>query len=660
MSRSSSVRAAFLAAVLLAAGCQPHGPEALRRGDELLRAGKATEAVPMLERAATELSEDPRAWNFLGLAYHAAGRPAEAQKAYLRALRENRDFFDAHYNLGSLYVEQGDWAEAERSLRTFLAPDANRGHAVATHLLGQAQLQLRKHDDAERTLAIAVKLAPKDADVWNDLGLVHSGKRRFANARQYFAWAVKLDPRHAAARLNLAVTAQQLGDKRGALQTYREYLALAPAAPDAEGIRAVIRQLEAQTGGAPLPPGLTNAPGTVKVVTNVVQRLAPVATNAAPKAAPPVVQPAQAKPVVEPRPAAAKPVERAAANPVNAPPIAPPASVPATVPASPKQASARTAPAVPAPGVVRVEEAPALRPARDENPRKTAPVVPAVAAAPAATSPAKPDPADSIPTDLVDDSPGNDGTIGDRSEPGRRTFWKRVNPVSWGNPVKWFGSGPKPEKPVTILRSVTNRPATASKTLPIPAASPSPASATKPVAAFAATRPAFPRYVRRAPASLPAGKRTEADRFFSTAISAHDRHDLADALVLYQHAVEVDPSYLAAHHNLALVAMEEGDMRRALLAGECAAQIDPKSVPALRVFAAALQRGGYPADAAVQLERLVGVDPSDVAANLSLAGLNAGPLGDPATARRHYERVLALDPRHPQAAAIRVWLSSNP
>jgi len=653
MSRSSSVRAAFLAAVLFAAGCQPHGPEALRRGDELLRAGKATEAVPMLERAATELSDDPRAWNFLGLAYHAAGRPAEAQKAYLRALRENRDFFDAHYNLGALYVEQGEWAEAERSLRTFLAPDANRGHPVGYHLLGQAQLQLRKHDDAERSLAIAVKLAPKDADVWNDLGLVQSGKRRFANARQYFAWAVKLDPRHAASRLNLAVTAQQLGDKRGALQTYREYLALAPAAPDAEGIRAVIRQLDTQTGGAPLPPVLTNAPGAVKAVTNLAPRPAAIATNSVPKAALPAAQPAPAKPLVEPRPAPIKTIERAAANPVNAPPVAP--SIAA---AGPSVTSVKPAVAAPVPEVVRVEEAPALRPARDEISPKKALSVPVVAV----TSPVKPDPVDSTPSDIVVDLPGNDGTIGDRSEPGRRTFWKRVNPVSWGNPVKWFGSGSKPEKPVIVLRSVTHRPATASKTLPIPAtAAATPiAPAVKPVAVAVSAKPVFPRYVRRAPASLPAGKRREAERFFGTAIAAHDRHDLADALALYQHAVELDPSYLAAHHNLALVAIEEGDVQRALLAAECAARIDPGSVPALRVFAAALRRGGFPSDAADQLDRLVGVDPSDVAAHLSLAGLKAGPLGDPGSARSHYERVLALDPRHPQASAIRVWLSSNP
>ena len=43
MSRSSSVRAAFLAAVLFAAGCQPHGPEALRRGDWIEAARVADE-----------------------------------------------------------------------------------------------------------------------------------------------------------------------------------------------------------------------------------------------------------------------------------------------------------------------------------------------------------------------------------------------------------------------------------------------------------------------------------------------------------------------------------------------------------------------------------------------------------------------------------------
>ena len=41
-------------------------------------------------------------------------------------------------------------------------------------------------------------------------------------------------------------------------------------------------------------------------------------------------------------------------------------------------------------------------------------------------------------------------------------------------------------------------------------------------------------------------------------------------------------------------------------------------------------------------------------------GLYAGELDDPAKARNHYESVLALEPSHPQAAAIRGWLASHP
>ncbi|HAB18573.1 MAG TPA: hypothetical protein DCE44_19300 [Verrucomicrobiales bacterium] len=46
------------ALLLLLAGCAPRGAEALRRGDEALSANQPAEAVPLLERAVTDLPTD--------------------------------------------------------------------------------------------------------------------------------------------------------------------------------------------------------------------------------------------------------------------------------------------------------------------------------------------------------------------------------------------------------------------------------------------------------------------------------------------------------------------------------------------------------------------------------------------------------------------------
>jgi len=46
--------------------------------------------------------------------------------------------------------------------------------------------------------------------------------------------------------------------------------------------------------------------------------------------------------------------------------------------------------------------------------------------------------------------------------------------------------------------------------------------------------------------------------------------------------------------------------------------------------------------------------------NLVLGNLWAEQFGDNARARVHYLKVLELDPRHPQATAIRYWLVAHP
>ena len=622
MLRFVSVRATALAVLVLAAGCQPHGPEALRRGDELLRAGKVAEAVPLLERAATDLPDDPRAWNFLGLAYHDAGRPAEALKAYLRALRQDRNYFDVHYNLGALHSEQGNWAEAERSLRTFLASDANRNQGTAWGLLGDAQLRLRKFDDAERSLTFAAKLDSNNADVWNNLGLVYAGKRRWANARQDFAYAIRLDPRNAAARLNLAVATQQAGDRRGALPLYRDYLAVAPGAPNAEETRSLIRQLEGQFSGSAPAMSLTNSAALARPVTNPPTAVvkAPASTNTAAAK----VTPSVAKPVAETRPAPPKRTETAAPKTVVSgpkpevpkPAVTEPSTTPVTSPAT---------------EVVRVDESPTLRPARDVASTST----PTPAPTPAA------DPAPAVESPVLSERPR-----AARPEPAKpKTIWHRANPVNW------FRDDPVPPPRAAVAAATLPLPDNSAGSQPtVPAPKPKP----KP------PKPEVARYASRSPADLSPGNRADADVQFAAAVAAHDHRELGSAIALYQRTVELDPSYFSAYYNQGLAALDAGDTSRALLAGECATRLNPNSIAALRLFASALQRGNYPADAAEQLERVVAAEPADARAHLALAGLYARSLGEPEKARPHYERVLALDPQNSQAGAIRVWLAENP
>ena len=627
--------------VSLLAGCRPHGVEALRRGDEALRAGQTEQAIPLLEQAVTDLPSEARAWNHLGLAYRAAGRDGEALKAHLRALERNRGFAEAWFNVGLLQFEQGNWLEAERALRTYLGNETVRTNAVAWRTLGLAQLESNQVDLAERSLATATQLAPRDAEAWNGIGLTQVARRRYRDALKTFAYIPQVAPDHAPARLNAAVvTHQHLGDRRGAIPLYRAYLALNP--PNTADVEGLVAQLEQALRPAPVtnapPPvavAVTNTP--VRVATNLVSRV----TNA------PVRPPTNPVPAVVrtiPTNAPATNVARAVRPPVT---NAPPKPVVVEPPKKPE----------PEPQVVRVDPEPKLAVAKDVKPAPvtTAPPQPPPAA-PATNGPVAS--ATNAPAATVPELATSDPTLDQDAE---RGFWQKANPGNWNwrkaNPVTWFGGRgevPATNRPTPLNQSVTNRVA-ARSSLPVPrltnAAAAAPAVKPKPVVS---------RRQRQAPEVIAPGNRNAAELKFNEAILAHNRRDYAGAAAVYEQAAQADPSFYPAHHNLALVALDLNELSKAVTAAEYATTLQPDSAASRQLYAAALQRANFPADAAEQIERLLQANPNDSQNHLTVAGLYATSLGETAKARAHYQRVLELEPNHPQASAIRIWLAGNP
>jgi len=641
--------AAVAALMLLATGCTPSGERALVEGDRLLREGKTVEAVRMIEHAVETLPQNARALNQLGLAYQTAGRDDEARRAYLRALDLDRNLFEANHNLALLYESKSEWLEAERALRTYLAAQPEDG--VAWARLGSIQFRAGRLDDAERSLASAKKFEAAGADEWNTLGLISVQKKRFREARDRFLWAQKISPSHGPALLNLAILhQQQLGDPRGALGYYRAWLAASPGGPEAASVAEIVRQLEARFGlNQPVRAEPTNAP----------PRLSAVATNpppAIPRTGPPPVVAHTNPPVPAPAPRTNTVLRAgpgtAAAAPVRTNPVPTVVSAPSNPPPA--------TPAAPRPQeIVRVEDDAPLLAARDTQAApsatrhaETAPAVPASAV----PVPAVPDPAPARPETI----PNPALTV--VAEPAeKKSVWKRVNPVNWANPVKWFRKDPAQKDGEAPVEPQQVRPvATVTPSTPKPTPRPEPAQPVTPVPLTRPERPAPPRYVPRATGTLQPGNRAAADAEFALAADAHRRHDLDGAAAGYRRTTALDPTHFEAHHNLALVALDQGDLPLALLACEHALQLRPGELETRRTFALALRQAGNTADAADQLEEILAVRPADAALHLAAAGLYAGDLDDIRRARRHYDAVLAIEPGHPQAVAIRSWLASNP
>lgn len=449
----------------------------------------------------------------------------------------------------------------------------------------------------------------------------------------------------------------------------------------------------AGTGDSPPEPAAPPAP--IASVVTPADRPSPVTTG---------------EPSVEEPPTPASPVgptNAVAAAPVPTPAVPGVATVPAVVPSTPPPAAApapEPAPAAPIPTsdespleVVRLDPDPNLAPEVKDEPW-TGPLP----AAPDARSSAS-----SEPPPLVRPIAPRKPT----SSADKRGFWDRANPLNWfdgdseaaaggpdaprsderdssasaeddskvwrwARPGSWFRSG-KSDTPATASEpgpaSVARAPATTPAPVP-PVAEPVPGVSlvrtSPPPVRVAAAPPArelpetpppreLRRYNYRTQPPVVAGDVEAARALVAEGAQEHLRNRLDVAADRYEQALKVDPASFEAQQHLASARLQQGDLPKALAASEAALARRPDSAPTRLNFALALDRAGYPLDAAVEAEQVVLARPDDVSAHLLLGNLYAQKLDRPERAREHYLRVIELEPEHSQSIAIRRWLAGR-
>lgn len=165
-------------------------------------------------------------------------------------------------------------------------------------------------------------------------------------------------------------------------------------------------------------------------------------------------------------------------------------------------------------------------------------------------------------------------------------------------------------------------------------------------------------YVR--PAVPPAGDRKAAERELAQGQEAQRARRMSEAIQHYRRAVSADGSYFEAHYALGRALFETRSFKASCAEWETALAIQPDFSDARYNFAFTLKAAGQYRDAAAELEKLLALHPDEARAHLTLGNLYAEQLGDKPRARLHYNRVLELEPRNPQAQAIRYWLVANP
>ena len=592
---------AILFGVAFLMGCGPPGPQAVLDGKKLLEQGDFAQAIEELRTGTQLLPTNALAYSYLGLALHQAGQPAEAERAYLRALALNHDLTEVHYNLGCLWLSQSnklDQAKAELTTYVLRRPNSAPGWVK----LAEAQLRSRELTAAEKSLGEAFKLDPQDPEVLTTMGLARYQRKRAGEAAQYFNKALKEQPNYRPALLNLAIVAQQeLNDPHLALRMYQQYASLKPAPENIQAVNAIVGQLEQELNPPQREPA-TNLAVQVNH-TNAPKAHPPELTQSPSIAKPPPTNAAHTPVVSKPEMATNVAKDPGTTNLQRTPPIA------------------NSAPAENV-ELVKLGSEPVIKPAEDLG-----------------TTSAPPHPAE---VQASNQSPSNSAAID--SKPSKRGFFQRINPINL------FSRDGKSSTDVAPLMAST---ATGSIDQPQK-------STFSPASTPGLEPRKFPRYAYRYPDKPGAGDRGLSELAFAQGVREQRAQHLAQAIQDYRHAAQLDPGFYDAHYNLGLAAAENGNLPLALAAYETALAIEPESLDARYNFGLVLKQSGYVLDAVAEFEKILARYPNDGRTHLALGNLYAQQLQEPSKARPHYLAVLSVAPQSPQAGAIRYWLTDHP
>jgi tetratricopeptide (TPR) repeat protein len=355
--------------------CGPPGPRDLHKGERLIESGDFAGAIPVLNEAVQLLRGAPpvvqaNAWNLLGLAYHGAGQSDAAARAYLEALKLDRNLWAVDYNLGCLRLEQTNFPGAIDYLTTYTTSHPKDANGFL--LLGRARLKSAlERASSEKIRQLQLENARLDyeyaeklrgtAEACNALGVIELLRRNPSTepvkmSVSFFQLALQREPHYPPALLNLAIVLQR-SEPREALDKYREYLALQPVPPQAKEVEKLVHQLDLDLRISMVaqhpspPPAIPASSGPPRQMPASVE-------NPVPKPAPPPT--AKATPTQKP----------AASLELSAPPANPP---PAAGPPPQSPVPSPTAPVTPTtpPGV-------AANPAADVTAPETPPVKPPV------------------------------------------------------------------------------------------------------------------------------------------------------------------------------------------------------------------------------------------------------------------------------------------
>ncbi|MFK9090213.1 tetratricopeptide repeat protein [Bacillus salipaludis] len=128
----------------------------------------------------------------LGYTYFLKGKNEDAIKEFDYVIEQDKNYYDAHYNMGLVYLDEERYNEAliefEKTVK--IAPKDFKGYVQ----LGITYRGLKEFDRAKDALDEANKLNPSNADIIYQIGMVAEAQGDYKSAIGIYKDALQYDP----------------------------------------------------------------------------------------------------------------------------------------------------------------------------------------------------------------------------------------------------------------------------------------------------------------------------------------------------------------------------------------------------------------------------------------------------------------------------------
>jgi type IV pilus assembly protein PilF len=209
----------------------------MQQGQAMVSDGRFEEGLKRYQIALQLQPNNPTVHNLIGVANLQSGQPAKALESFNKALALAPSYSDARNNRGATYARLGQFTMAEGDYLAVLSDATYANRAGVYFNLGTLYVQHGNYSAAEENLRKAT-IASGPAEAYFVLGQVEEKLSKVEQAEIAYRAALDRAPERVDFSLTLATFLERVGRRKEAAEIYRRIVALAPDSPQAAQARA--------------------------------------------------------------------------------------------------------------------------------------------------------------------------------------------------------------------------------------------------------------------------------------------------------------------------------------------------------------------------------------------------------------------------------------